>query len=111
MFLFFCFVSCFFVFVEALKDVKMQFFKGDDVHGFEPVCRTVSIADGSAYGIGHLIAASVCHRGPGPGFFAPWIYTYITGGLKAVSKNLPNQLSSGSLYSKMYKEVTSTCSQ
>ena len=89
----------------------MQFFKGDHVHDFEPVCGTVSIADGSAYGIGHLIAASVCHRGPGPGFFAPWIYTYITGGLKTVSKDLPNQLSSGSLYSKMYKEVTSTCSQ
>ena len=29
----------------------MQFFKGDDVHGFETVCETVSIADGSAYGI------------------------------------------------------------
>ena len=50
----------------------MQFFKGDDVHDFEPVCGTVSIADGGAYGIGHLIAASVCHGGPGPGFFAPW---------------------------------------
>ena len=89
----------------------MQFFKGHHVHDFEPVCGTVSIADGSAYGIGHFIAASVCHGGSGPGFFAPWIYTYITGGLKVVLKDLPNQLSSGSLYSKMYKEVTSTCSQ
>ena len=67
----FCFVSCFFVFVEAFKDIKMQFFNGDDVHGFEPVRGTVSIAEGSAYGIGHLVAASVCHGGPGAGFFAP----------------------------------------
>ena len=81
------------------------------VHGFEPVCGTVSITDGSAYDIGHLIAASVCHGGSRPAFFAPWIYTYITGGSKTVLKKLPNQLSSGSLYSKMYKEVTSTCSQ
>ena len=60
----------------------MQFFKGDDVYGFEIVCETVSIADGSAYGIRHLIAATVCHGGPDPGFFAPWIYTYINHGLK-----------------------------
>ena len=91
--------------------MKTQFFKGDDIHDFGPVCGTVSIADGSAYGIGHLIAASVCHGGPGPGFFALWIYSYITGGLKTVLKNLPNQLSSGSLYSKMYKEVISTSFQ
>ena len=49
----------------------MQFFNGDDVHGFEPVRGTVSIAEGSAYGIGHLVAASVCQGGPGAGFFAP----------------------------------------
>ena len=89
----------------------MQFFNGDDVHGFEPVRGTVSIAEGSAYGIGHLVAASVCHGGPGAGFFAPQKYTYITGGLKTVLKNLQNQLSSESLYSKMYKDVTLTCSQ
>ena len=90
----------------------MQFFKGHDIHGFEPVCGSVSVADGSAYCIGHLIAASVCHGGPGPGFFGPCIYTYITGGLKAVLKIFPNQLSSSKLlYSKMYKEVISTSFQ
>ena len=65
----FCFM--FFVFVEAFKDIKMQFFNGDDVRGFEPVRGTVSIAEGSAYGIRHLVAASVCHGGSGAGFFAP----------------------------------------
>ena len=71
----------FFVFVEVLSDVKMQFFKGDDTHGFEPVCGTVSIDDGSAYGIGHLKAASVSQEGLGPGLLSPWIciciYMYI----------------------------------
>ena len=44
------------------------------------------IANGTAYSIGHLIAASFCHGRLGPGFFAPWIYKYITGGLKVVER-------------------------
>ena len=35
------------------------------------MCGTAGIANGTAYSIGHLIAASICHGGPGPDFFAP----------------------------------------
>ena len=54
--------------------MKMQYFQGDNNCGFEPMCGTAGIANGTTYSIGHLIAASICHGGPGPGFFAPWIY-------------------------------------
>ena len=53
---------------------------------------TAGIANGTAYSIGQLIAASICHGEPGPGFFAPWIYKNITGGLKELLKDLLKQL-------------------
>ena len=65
----------------------------------------VSVADGSINSIGHLFAASICNGGPGPSFLAPWVYTFITGGLKAVLSSLPRHLVPGSLHSRMYKEV------
>ena len=86
--------------------MKMQYFQGDDDFGFEPMCVTAGIADGIAYIIGHFIAASICHGGPGPGFFVPWIYKYITGGLKGLLKDLPKELSLGLLYCEIYKEVS-----
>ena len=53
---------------------------------------TAGIANGTAYSTGQLIAASICHGGPGPGFFTPWIYKNITGGLKELLKDLLKQL-------------------
>ena len=32
---------------------------------------TAGIANGTAYSIGQLIAASICHGEPGPGFLLP----------------------------------------
>ena len=58
----------------------------------------VSVADGTAKEIGHLIAASVCHRGPGPGFLTPWIYKYFACGLQEALKDSTQTLSTGSLY-------------
>ena len=66
--------------------MKMQYFQGDDGCGFEPICGTAGIANGTTDSIGHLIAASFCHGRLGPGFFAPWIYKYITGGLKVAER-------------------------
>ena len=86
--------------------MKMQYFQGDDGCGFEPMCSTAGISNGTAYSIGHLIAASICHGGSVPGFFAPWIYKYITGGLKELLKDLPKKLSYGFLYCEIYKEVS-----
>ena len=79
------------MYLEALGEMKMQYFQGDDACGFEPMCGFAGIANGTAYSIGQLIAASICHTGPGPGFFAPWIYKYITGGLKELLKDLPKE--------------------
>ena len=70
--------------------MKMQYFQRDNGCGFEPMCGTAGNANGTAYSAGHLIAAGFCHDGPGPGFFAPWIYKYITGGLKELLKDLTN---------------------
>ena len=39
--------------------MKMQYFQGDDDCGFEPMCGSAGIANGTAYSIGHLIAASM----------------------------------------------------
>ena len=63
------------------------------------------MADGTAYGIGHLFAATICHDEPGPNFMAPWVYKYITHGLQDFLKELPPVLSPGSLYCDNYREV------
>ena len=70
------------------------------------MCGSAGIANGTAYSIGQLIVASICHGGPGPGFFVPWIYKHITGGLKELLKDLLKQLSHGLLYCEIYKEVS-----
>ena len=84
--------------------MKMQSFQGDDGCGFEPMCGTAGIANGTTYSTGRLIAASICHGRPGPDFFAPWIYKYTTGGLKELLKVLPKKLSHGSLYCQIYSK-------
>ena len=86
--------------------MKMQYFQGEDGYGFEPMCGTAGIANGTAYNNGHLIAASICHGGPAPGFFAPWIYKYITGGLKELLKDLPKELSHGLLHCEIHREMS-----
>ena len=86
--------------------MKRHYFQGNDDCNFEPMCGIAGIAKSTAYSTGHLIVASICHSGPGPGFFAPSIYKYITGALKELLKDLPKELSLGSFYSKSYKEVS-----
>ena len=92
-------------YLDALSEIKLQYFTGNEVDGLEPKCGTVNVADGTANGIGHLFAATICHGGPGPGFIAPWVYKYITHGLQDVLKELPPVLSPGSLCSDTYREV------
>ena len=92
-------------YLDPLLEIKLQYFTGNEVDGLEPKCGTVNVADGTAYGIGHLFAATICHGGPGPGFIAPWVYKYITHGLQDVLKELPPVLSPGSLYCDTYREV------
>ena len=89
-------------------EIKNQYFAGGESEGLEPKCGIVSVADGTPKGIGDLIAASVCHGGPGPGFLAPWIYKYIACGLQKVLKDFPQALSTGSLYCHIYKKVSHT---
>ena len=54
----------------------------------------ITIASGTAYSIGHLISASLANNGPGPGFFAPWIFEYMVAGLQTALEELPKELSS-----------------
>ena len=84
--------------LDALSEIKPQYFTVNEVDGLEPKCGTVNVADGTANGIGHLFAATICHGGPGPGFIAPWVYKYITHGLQGVLKEVLPVLSPGSLY-------------
>lgn len=44
-------------------EIKSKYFAGEESKSLEPKCGIVSVADGTAKGIGHLIAASVCHGG------------------------------------------------
>ena len=95
--------------VDALFEIKSKYFAGEKSEGLEPKCRILSVADGTAKGIGHLIAASVYHGGTGPGFLAPWIYKCIACGLQQTlqtAKDLPQTLSTGSLYCDIYKKVS-----
>ena len=57
-------------YLDALLQIKSQYFAGEQSERLEPKCETVSVADRTAKGIGHIIAASVRHGGPGPGFLA-----------------------------------------
>ena len=92
-------------YLDALSEIKLQYFTGNEVDRLEPKCGTVNVADGIADGIGHLFVATICHGGPGPGFIAPWVYKYITHGLQNILKELPPVLSPGSLYFDTYREV------
>lgn len=90
--------------LDALKDIKDQFFYQDgDGCGFEPSCGLVSIADGTYFCIGQLLAASVCNGGPPPAFLAPWVYDYLIDGMAECVKFLPNAISSS--WSDIYKKV------
>ena len=92
-------------YLDALADIKTHYFVGNDIDGYEPCCGTVSIANGTARSIGHLIAASICNGGPGPGFFASWVYSYITSGIEEVFQKLPTELSSKCKYHETYSQV------
>lgn len=48
---------------ECFKEIKDQYFSGSDEQGYEPFLGTVSIASGTAFNIGHLMAASLVHNG------------------------------------------------
>ena len=87
-------------------EIKSQYFAEEESESLEPKYGIVNVADGTAKEICHLIAASVCHGGPGPGFLPPWIYKYIACGLQEVLKVLPQTLSTESLYCDIYKKVS-----
>ena len=95
-----------FSYLDALLEIKIQYFAGEESEGLELKRGIVSVADGTAKGIGHFIAASVCHGGPRPGFLEPWIYKYIACRLQEVLKDLRQTLSTGSLYCDLYKKVS-----
>ena len=92
-------------YLDALSEIKLQYFTGNEGDGLELKSGTVNVADGTTNGIGHLFAATICYGGPGPGFIAPWVYKYIIHGLQDVLKELPPVLSAGSLYCDTYREV------
>ena len=69
-------------------EIKGQYFAGEKSEDLEPNCGVVSVANGTTKGIGHLIAASVCHGGTMPVFLAPWIYKYIACRMQEVLKDL-----------------------
>ena len=85
--------------------MKLHYFQGDDGCHFEPMCGTAGIANGTEHSIGHLVAASICHGGPGTSFLGPWICKCIAGGSKELLKDLHKELSLGLLYCEISKEV------
>ena len=75
--------------IEALNKIKHQFFFGNDNTGYEPVFGTVSVADGTAFSVEHLFAASVCNSVLAWNIFPSWILRYITGGANSLMQELP----------------------
>ena len=65
----------------------------------------LSIADGSINKTEQLLAASICHGGPGPGFLTPWVFRYITRGITALLPSLPKELLPASSIDELYNEV------
>ena len=92
-------------YLDALSEIKLQYFTDNVADGLEPKCGTVNVADRTANGIGHLFTATICHGGHGPDSTAPWVYKYVTHGLQDVLKELLLALSPGSLYCDTYREV------
>ena len=101
--LFFLLVFLIFI-IEALKKIKHQFFHGNNSTGYQSASGTVSVADRTAFSVGHLFAASVCNGGPSPNIFASWILRYITGGANSLMQELSAELS-GFIFDSLYKEV------
>ena len=91
--------------LEALEYVKKTRFIENSEIGFEPFCGLVSVTDGSLMAIGHLFAASIVNRGPGPCFLATWVYHYIIDGLDCIFSFLPSRVDDRTLYSAAYNEV------
>ena len=44
-------------YLDALSEIKLQYFTGNEVDRLEPKCDTVNVAGGAANGIGHLFVA------------------------------------------------------
>ena len=82
-------------------------FGGEESESLDPKCGILSVADRTAKRIGHLIAVSMCHGGPGPGFLVPSIYRFTACGLQEVLKDLLQTLSTGSLYCDIFKKTKS----
>ena len=95
--LFFLLVVLIFI-IEALKEIKHQFFSGNDNTGYKPV----SVADGTAFSVRHLFAASVCNGAPTPNILSPWMLRYITGGANSPIQELLAKLL-GSIFEFLYK--------
>ena len=97
-----------FSFSEALQEIKHQYFTGNDETGFEPSFGITSVADGTAFSVGHLFAATVYNGGPAPNIFSSWIYNYIIGRMNLLKEKVPQELS-GSIFEDLYKKVGVCC--
>ena len=86
-------------------EVNSCYFVGTDYMGYEPICGTLSVANGTVMSIGHLFAASVFNGGAAPFFPSHWLYTYISSGLQSVPTCLHSTLPPGSCYCETYGEV------
>ena len=90
--------------IEALKKIKHQFFSGNHNTRYKPVFGTVSVADGTAFSVGHLFAASACNGDPSPNILPSSILRYITGGANGLMQELPAEVA-GSIFESLYKQV------
>jgi len=81
----------------------MFFEESDD--GCVPSCGMQSVADGTVRSIGHLIAATVCSGGPGPGFLAPWVYFYLVSGTTELNNHMPDKLHKNAEYYNLHTQV------
>ena len=62
------------------------------------------MGDGTMNSIGHFFVTSVINGGLAPAFLAPWVYEYISNGIKSALKSAPKMDDTASL-GNMYQKV------
>ena len=98
------FLATFFVVSGVLKEVRHKFFE-EWCDGCIPSIGFQSVADGTAKTIGHLLAASICNGGPGPGFLSPWVYWYLADGVGSALCHIPQKLPQEAQFSRLFEQV------
>ncbi|CAB4012714.1 G2 M phase-specific E3 ubiquitin- ligase-like isoform X1 [Paramuricea clavata] len=73
-------------FTDILDEIELRLFINEtDGCGKSPHENIIAVSNGHFRVAGELMAASIVQGGPAPDFMAPWVYDYISAGIKGVT--------------------------